>query len=143
MGPADLTGGCLCGTVRYRLTAATVDAGWSHCRTCQLNSGAPAMAYTILAPADYVVEAGPEVLRAFASSETGERVFCGRCGTPLMMREVDGSGTCDFNLAPLDDPAAVAPGFDIFYASRIPWAEAGDSLPRHARTRSESYPPCP
>ncbi len=143
MAGADLTGGCLCGTVRFRLAAEPIDAGWCHCRTCQLNSGALAMAFASIAPADYVVETGAEARRTIASSETGERVFCGRCGTPLMMREADGSGTCDFSLATLDDPGAVPPGFHIFYANRIAWAEAGDALPRHPRTRSEPHPQCP
>jgi hypothetical protein len=133
-----MRGGCLCGAVRFRLAAAPFDAGWCHCRTCQLNSGAPAMAFASIAPPDYVVEAGNDALRAVPSSATGERVFCSRCGTPLLMREADGSGAWDFSIATLDDPASVPPGFHIFYASRIPWAEAADDLPRHARTRPET-----
>jgi hypothetical protein len=43
--------------------------------------------------------------------------------------------TLDFSVATLDDPDAVAPGFHIFWASRIAWAEPADTLPRHDRSR--------
>ena len=138
MSGAGMRGGCLCGAVRYRLDAAPSDAGWCHCRTCQLNSGAPAMAFASIAPADFIVERGAEALRTTTSSATGERVFCGDCGTPLLTREVDGSGTCDFSLATLDDPAAVEPGFHIFTASRIPWADIADGSRSYPRSREEA-----
>ena len=31
-----MTGGCACGAVRYQLKNQPWDAGWCHCRTCQL-----------------------------------------------------------------------------------------------------------
>src|SRR6202035_3322444 len=39
------TGRCLCGAVRYKLESAPFDAGYCHCRICQLASGAPVMAF--------------------------------------------------------------------------------------------------
>jgi len=130
----SLTGGCLCGAVRYRLASAPFDAGWCHCRTCQLNSGSPAMAFASVAAGDYVVEKGePATVK---SSEFGHRGFCRECGTPLYMRADHQPETVDFSLATLDDPAAVAPGFHIFYASRIAWAGSGDDLPTFPRGRS-------
>jgi len=40
-----LTGGCLCGDVRYRITAAPVEALYCHCRMCQRAHGAPVIAW--------------------------------------------------------------------------------------------------
>jgi hypothetical protein len=131
---ADLTGGCLCGAVRYRLASAPSDAGWCHCRTCQLNSGSPAMVFASVPSADFVVEAGAEAIRRYRSSGKAERWFCGQCGTPLLFREIDGA-THDFSLATLDQPTAVRPGFHIYYDSRIVWAGAADDLPRFPRGR--------
>ena len=136
-GAAELTGGCLCGAVRYRLLAEPHGAAWCHCRTCQLNSGSPAMAFARVAPEHLSWDAGEHLVRTISSSEHGERVFCGECGTPLMAREKDGSGSCDFNIATLDNPDAVKPGHHIYYASRIAWAEAGDDLPRYDRSRPQ------
>ena len=132
---ADLTGGCLCGAVRYRLASAPFDAGWCHCRICQLNSGSPAMAFASVTEGDYVIERGIGRVGTVKSSDFGHRGFCRDCGTPLYMRVDHQPETVDFSLATLDDPATVTPGFHIFYASRIAWAEPGDTLPRHDRFR--------
>ncbi len=136
MGKADPIGGCLCGAVRYRLKSAPYDAGWCHCRTCQLNSGSPAMAFATVSVADYVFDRGEAA--TIPSSDFGHRGFCRDCGTPLYMRVDHQPETIDFSLATLDDPAPFAPKFHIFCASRIPWAEPRDDLPRHAGFRPDT-----
>jgi hypothetical protein len=134
---AELTGGCLCGAVRYRLTAEPFDIGWCHCRMCQLNSGSPAMAFGSVRAENYLVEQGQGSVRRYQSSEKAERWFCGNCGTPLLFRELKGT-THDFSLATLDHPETVQPTFHIYYASHIPWAAAPeDGLPRYPRRSSE------
>jgi len=133
-----MKGGCCCGAVRYRLASAPFDAGWCHCRTCQLNSGSPAMAFATVPVGDYLYDQGEELVAHFASSSFGQRRFCSRCGTPLYVHVEHQSDTIDFSIATLDEPDAVAPGFHIFYASRIAWAPAGDTLPRHDRFRPDT-----
>lgn len=44
-------GGCLCGRVRFRVTAEALDSGYCHCRMCQRNSGAPTVAWAQLSSA--------------------------------------------------------------------------------------------
>jgi hypothetical protein len=133
-----ISGGCACGAVRYELKSRPYDAGWCHCRTCQLNSGAPAMVFATVPVEDLVFTTGAEKLRTFKSSSFGHRTFCGACGTPFLMKVDHQPETLDFSLATLDEPDAVAPGFHIFYASRIAWFEPGDSLPRHDRFRPDT-----
>ena len=41
----DAEGGCFCGAIRYRVTGEPIDAGYCHCRMCQLSAGAPAVAW--------------------------------------------------------------------------------------------------
>ena len=36
-----LEGGCLCGAVRYRISAAPSHTDYCHCRMCQRSTGAP------------------------------------------------------------------------------------------------------
>ena len=135
---ANQTGGCACGAVRYELRSAPFDAGWCHCRTCQLNSGAPAMVFASVKAGDLVFTAGVEGVKRFESSSFGHRLFCGACGTPLLMQVNHQPETVDFSVATLDEPGRVPPGFHIFYASRISWFETADDLPRHARFRPDT-----
>ena len=132
---ASATGGCACGAVRYELRSAPFDAGWCHCRTCQLVSGAPAMAFASVATGDFVFTQGEDKVKRFDSSGFGHRLFCGACGTPLVMRVDHQPETIDFTVTTLDDPDAVAPGFHIFRSSRVAWFETADDLPRHDRFR--------
>ena len=131
----NLTGGCLCGAVRFRLKSAPSDAGWCHCRTCQLNSGSPAMAFASVPEGDWIAEEGADQIRKVSSSSFGHRGHCGACGTPLYMKVDHQPETVDFSIATLDQPEAVAPGFHIFWSSRVAWFDPGDDLPRHERFR--------
>lgn len=132
------SGGCACGAVRYRLASAPFDAGWCHCRICQLNSGAPAMAFASVPAEDFAFERGEALVGRFESSDFGHRAFCTRCGTPLYMRVNHQPETIDFSVATLDDPDSVAPGYHIFTASRIAWFDTTDDLPRHEGFRPDT-----
>ena len=131
----EWSGGCLCGTVRYRLECKPFDAGWCHCRTCQLNSGSPAMVFATVPLADYRFTEGETAVRRIASSSFGHRAFCGECGTPLYTHVEHQPDTLDFSVATLDTPQKVRPGFHIFWSSRIPWIQIDDGLPKFDRFR--------
>jgi hypothetical protein len=77
-------------------------------------------------------------VRSFESSPFGRRGFCGECGTPLTIQVDHQPDTVDFPVATLDRPERVAPGFHIFWSSRIGWFEPADALPRHARFRPDT-----
>jgi len=131
-------GGCACGKVRYELRSAPADAGWCHCRTCQLVSGTPAMAFASVPADDLVFTRGAERVMRFDSSDFGHRLFCGDCGSPLAIQVDFQPETIDFAIATLDDPDAVVPGFHIFRASKIAWFETADALDRHDRFRPDT-----
>ena len=133
-----LTGGCLCGAVRYELKSEPFDCGWCHCRTCQLNSGAPAMVFATVPVEHFIWTKGAGKVRQVASSGFGHREFCGECGTPLLMKVDHQPETLDFIAATLDDPEAVRPGYHIFWSRRIGWFEPGDALPRHEKFRPDT-----
>jgi hypothetical protein len=133
-----LTGGCTCGAVRYALNSEPFDAGWCHCRTCQRTSGGPAMVFATVPEGDFVWTMGADRVRTFRSSSFGHRAFCGDCGTPFLMKVDHQPETVDFSVATLDTPGRAAPGFHIFWQSKVPWFEPGDALPRHERFRPDT-----
>ncbi|CAA9526536.1 MAG: hypothetical protein AVDCRST_MAG23-608 [uncultured Sphingosinicella sp.] len=124
--------------MRYRLASDPFDAGWCHCRICQLVSGAPAMVFATVPVGDLVFTKGADLVKRFKSSGFGHRLFCGECGTPFAMQVDHQPETIDFSVATLDEPKRAAPGFHIFYGSRIPWFETSDQLPRHERFRPDT-----
>jgi hypothetical protein len=133
-----MTGGCLCGTVRYELASEPYDCGWCHCRTCQLSSGTPAQAFACIPRGDWLVTSGGDSIREVQSSSFGQRYFCGNCGTPLYVTVDHQPDTLDFSAVTLDHPEAVPPEYHIFWSSKIGWFNPGDDLPRHERFRPDT-----
>ena len=128
-----LTGGCLCGAIRYRLDADPFDAGYCHCHICRVWSGSPVLAFaTVPRPAFVLTRGAPQVHR---STDFGERLFCAQCGSPLAMRVDHQPDTIDFTIATLDTPEAVRPGFHIWAEGRIAWFDTRDDFPRFDRFR--------
>ena len=128
-------GGCLCRAVRYRLEGDPFECGWCHCRTCQLNSGAPAMAFASVRSGEWTVTQGEEHIRRMRSSSFAERLFCERCGTPLAIDYDIQPETFDFSVITLDEPSLIRPAFHIFWSSRLAWFDPGDELPKYDRFR--------
>src|SRR5437660_8773358 len=99
-----LTGGCLCGRIRYRITAAPVEALYCHCRMCQRAHGAPVIAWVTVPLDAFAVTAGDPA--AYRSSAKATRHFCRTCGTPLTWRGAVNPHLVDVSIATLDDRAA-------------------------------------
>jgi hypothetical protein len=123
-------GGCLCGQIRFRVTATPLDSGYCHCRMCQKNSGAPAVAWVTFPAAGFSWTAGhPSV---FASSARARREFCAVCGSYMVFRSDDAPSEVSVNTASFDDPGAFPPKMHIYTDSRIPWFHIRDELPGYA-----------
>jgi hypothetical protein len=127
--PTVHAGGCFCGAARYRVEGAPIDAGYCHCRICQRTAGAPVVAWGSW-EAIRVAWDGAEPA-TLASSVAGRRRFCAACGTHLLFWTSEEPGIVDVNLATLDLPELVPPEYHIWTASRIPWLETADALPRY------------
>jgi hypothetical protein len=124
-------GGCLCGQVRFRVSAAPLDSGYCHCRMCQKNSGAPVVAWVTFPAASFSWSAGEP--QRYASSARAGREFCARCGSYMVFRSEDSPGEVSVNTASFDDPGAFPPRMHIHAESRIAWFQTADELPQHPR----------
>ena len=127
------TGGCACGLIRYQAASLPTGAGYCHCRLCQRSSGAPLLAFADVPLADWLYTgAEPKV---WQSSPHGERRFCPQCGTQIEYRDAVNPTALSVNLATLDDPGIVTPGFHIWTESAAPWTCFTDGLQRFAKGR--------
>jgi hypothetical protein len=117
-----ISGGCLCGRVRYTVEGEPNFAAICHCRSCQRYTGS-AFEPIIAFPAEAVQAQGE--LRTFddiADSGKGvHRRFCPNCGSGVLA-EVDVMPGLMFVLAgSLDDPSAFNPSMEVFCSSAQPW----------------------
>lgn len=127
-------GGCLCGAIRYRATAAPLRGVLCHCEMCRRHSGAPALAFVHF-PIDSFQWLGREP-SAYRSSEFAERTFCPKCGSTIGMREEVLSDRAQVCVGTLDEPNRVRLHDHVWTRSRIAWFDTTDSLPRFEQSSS-------
>jgi hypothetical protein len=120
-----LTGGCLCGAVRYEARATHRDGYYCHCRMCQLAFGNTRAAFINVLKSQVTWATPPAY---YASSKFARRGFCAQCGTPLSF-EYLGSERMDLSVGSLDDPGAVKPISHFAIESRIASWHVDDGLP--------------
>lgn len=127
----SLSGGCLCGAVRYEISAAPVFAGNCHCRDCQRTSGS-GFAPTLLMPEPAVRISG--VVKYHESRADSGRViargFCPSCGSQLFGKLELMPGMLGVRAGTLDDPAAFHPTLDFHTSSAAPWDAMDPQLPK-------------
>jgi hypothetical protein len=131
-------GGCLCGTIRYRVTSAPTALVVCHCRTCRRAAGAPSLAWAIFKAEDFSFTQGKPA--TFASSAGVERGFCSRCGTTLTYAGADRPDVADVTTASFDHPDAFVPAKEIWLEEKIGWEAVDHSRLRYPRSSRSSEP---
>ena len=122
-------GGCLCGSIRYRLSGEPSSVTHCHCAMCRRASGAPVSTWITLAKTDFAFTQGePAVYR---SSDQGERSFCADCGSPLTFRSSRWPDDVDVTLGSLDRPGSFPPDHEIWTSSRLSWLHLHHDLPSY------------
>jgi hypothetical protein len=121
-----MTGGCLCGAVRYSVARWQGGATICHCGMCRQSGGGPFMAFAPVAHADFAITQG--ALKLYRSSDIAERGFCGDCGSPLIYRGV-GSDHVSVALGTLDDPSGLAPIGQLAAEQAMPWLKPSLETP--------------
>ena len=117
MGTQD--GGCLWGTMRFRLTGAPSFSVICHCRSCRKASGAPSVAWLTVPLRNFEILRGEP--RSFVSSPGIVRTFCPTCGSPITYATAESPDTIDLATALLDDAMAFPPDREIWLDHRLAW----------------------
>ena len=126
-----ITGGCLCGNVRYEIDEAPTDVAYCHCRMCQRSTGGLAVAgCSFRSEAIRITRGEPKFYR---SSPIAKRGFCADCGSSLIFKRMKKGEESDFSfiyVASLDRPEDYAPTWHLGIESQPPWLQLQDNLPR-------------
>jgi hypothetical protein len=129
-GQPVVTGGCLCGAIRFESTQQPLGSGYCHCRICQKFTGAPVGVWTAFTESAVRFTSGAP--KTFMSSPIAERGFCAECGTSMTYRLVKPQA-CGYVVifnACLDHPERFAPSSHGGVESQMPWLDINDGLPR-------------
>jgi hypothetical protein len=125
-----ITGGCLCGTVRFAAHLPTLFCNHCHCHWCRRAHGAAFVTWFGVPEDAFKLTQGADHLVWYASSEQSSRGFCSRCGTTFLFHSTLMPGQMHITLANVDGAIDVAPQFHTFFDAHVPWVILGDDLPR-------------
>src|SRR5688572_30724399 len=134
----DLSGGCTCRAVRYRITRAPLIVHCCHCRWCQRETGSAFVLNALLEAEHVVLENGAvDVVLTPSNSGKGQRISrCPTCRVAVWSNYAGSGDAMRFvRVGTLDEPDRLPPDVHIFTASKQPWV----SLPAAARSFAEYY----
>jgi hypothetical protein len=126
-----ITGGCLCGGVRYEVTGPFLRAGHCHCSRCRRHGGAGRLTQGRVRREDFRLLAGAELLRAYRpENDAAAKVFCTRCGSSLFGGSWPDGPEVSIRFGSLDGDPGIRPQAHTFVGSMAPWDAIDDDLPR-------------
>lgn len=131
-----MTGGCLCGKVRFEIAKPPLFAGYCHCTRCQKRTGTAAAASARIAPGSLRIVAGEEWIKSWRPPDGFSKVFCSNCGGALWSQSQQDPEVKSVRMGAFDADPGVRPSYRQFVAYAARWeAIPDDGLPRFPEAR--------
>ena len=130
-----ISGGCLCGSVRYSTEAEPAMVAVCHCPDCQKQSGSP-FSVNVLVPGAEIAWEGETRSQYVIDGDSGQAVtrnFCSNCGSPLATELPAFNDLAALKAGTLDDSSWVKPTIQIWCDSKRSWGVLDEELPKAPR----------
>ncbi len=127
-----ITGGCLCGAVRYEASADPIAVRTCWCRLCQYLGGGSATVNVAFAT-DAISMTG-ELSDHQSVADSGNvmhRGFCPKCGTPVTSAAEIRPHLVFLRAGTLDDSSIAAPQATIWTSEAPDWACIDEDIPSY------------
>jgi hypothetical protein len=131
----ELTGGCLCGNIRYHSDSQPLTVIQCHCKNCQKQSGS-AFSVNLVVKMDQI-EINSDSLSCYEDrGESGNpvfRYFCPNCGSAVVTGNSDLSGIAVVKAGSLDVVGDISPQMSIWETSAQSWVTPCEGIPHFER----------
>jgi hypothetical protein len=135
MTSMPLTGGCLCGSVRFEVMEPPTEAGYCHCTHCQRRTGTGASLSARVPAGALRVLSGADLIRCWQPPNGSWKCFCSACGGHLWARMAE-SGPHYVRFGAFDADPGTRPSYRQYVASAPDWEPVpDDGLPRFPAAR--------
>ena len=136
MAPSPQTpvlGSCLCGGVRFEVTAPFLRANYCHCSRCRKHSGTGALVQGRVPREGFRLLSGEDLIEIYRPGDGMVKAFCKVCGSSLFGGSWPDGPEISIRLGSLDDDPGIRPQFHNYVASKAAWDTIpDDELPRFA-----------
>src|SRR3954449_8994957 len=132
MAELPLTGGCLCGGVRFEVAEPPLFASYCHCTRCQRRTGCGAAPSARVVPGTLPIGFGDDLVKVFEPPDGFGKAFCSACGSALWSVDPESGRAAGVRFSAFDDDPGVRPSFRTFTAYAAAWEPIpDDGLPRY------------
>jgi hypothetical protein len=127
-----ITGGCLCGGVRFEVLEPLGSMTYCHCTRCRRRTGTAASVQVRIAPGALRFVQGEDLVKGWDPPDDGfEKCFCSECGSALFSRNADGT-IWSVRMGVLDEDPHLTPRHRQFVADAATWEPIpDDGVPRY------------
>ena len=134
-----ISGGCLCGKVRYEVSGRLFDASHCHCSMCRRHHGAIFATYADFDPDEFKWCLGEDLVKIYETPSGEGWCFCSECGSSL-------AGTTkgrvySITLGTVEGDPGIKPESHIFVGSKAQWYEIVDDLPQFDEWPPDTWVP--
>ncbi|HWJ76238.1 MAG TPA: GFA family protein [Kaistia sp.] len=123
-----LTGGCLCGAVRYSVDDAFLYAVNCHCSNCRRTTGSAFKPFAGIGSERLELTDGADNILRYGGDEAHD-VHCRTCGS-FLYSMLDHGKRIHLAMGTLADAPSIRPSAHIFVGSKAPWYDITDDLPQ-------------
>ena len=132
-----LSGGCLCGGVRFEITGPFTRANHCHCSRCRKHSGTFGETQGRVRREDFRLLRGEELIRVFRPENGAVKAFCSVCGASLFGGSWPEGQEVSVRFGALEGDPGTHPQYHTFVGSKASW----DILPEDGLPRFEAANP--
>jgi hypothetical protein len=131
---SPITGGCLCGAIRYVISSPVSALRACHCTHCQKTSGTGSSVNAVILSKDFALTQGAPK-RYTDKADSGRllrRFFCGDCGSPIYSQRDASPERMVVRAGSIDDSSAMRIAVNIWTRSARSWSwidPASEQLP--------------
>ena len=131
-GNAPLTGQCMCGAVKFTISAPLLGAAYCHCKRCQRRTGTGFSVTGLTEPGSFEVTEGEDSIGAYRPDDGWRKAFCKECGGQLYAQNPDNTDLLAVRFGAIDQDPGVRPSVHQFTDYAPAWSPVpDDGLPQH------------
>ncbi len=126
----SISGGCLCGQIRYNVLEKDLAGTYCHCTDCQKTTGSAFIFVFPMEPDKFILTNGTPNSHS-RTADSGNKVtnnFCSSCGTTVFFGNIESPNYIWVQSGTLDKPEIVKAEQQIWTKRRLPWCNIDSGI---------------
>ena len=125
----SLTGGCICGQVKYQITDKPLFTQACHCKDCKVLTGSSYVVNSSILENTLIIEGEVSSTELKAGSGAScKTYFCAKCGTYVYADYDSAVGRLTVRTKTLDNSEKFPPQVHIFTKDKDPWLNLSEGV---------------